>query len=73
MKVTDLLETDAAKRKAARDKRAERDHQEFLRKRDFASNVDALKAKIEPKTTVTLGGHTPSAVVGTGRPHGKVR
>lgn len=73
MKIADLFETDAAKRKLARGKRADRDHEEFLRKRNFSTDVDALKAKIEPKQTITLGGHTPSTTVGTGRPHGKVR
>ena len=72
MKVSELL-SEEDKKKAARDKRAQRDHEEFLRKRNFSTSVDALKAKIEPRKTVTLGGHTPSVIVSSGKPHGKIR
>jgi hypothetical protein len=77
VKVAELLDdVEAArkKRKAALQKRAEREHAAFLRKRDFVHNVNALKAAM-PKTVINLADvHTPHKELGpVGRPHGKVR
>jgi 3-methyladenine DNA glycosylase AlkC len=77
VKIAELLddaEEARKKRKAALQKRADREHAAFLRKRDFVHNVNDLKAEM-PKTVINLADvHTPHTEPRqVGRPHGKVR
>jgi hypothetical protein len=73
MKVFELLSPEV---KAKQKKRADREHAEFLRKKNFSADVDAVRAKIDgsyQKSPITGGFATSSTTTSTGKSHGKIR
>lgn len=70
------LQARLARRKKERERAVRRDTEKFERKRDFGSNVDAIKAKIaaaSPQSPITGGFASPSSSGASGRAHGKIR